>query len=140
MSNRHRARRLTLQALCCQDVQGGDADEMIRMFLDDSREAPETVTDAKEMLREVAAQLQALDDTLKRTAKHWHLDRLALVDRNILRLACWELFEGETPFKVVITESLKLAQEFSSAESPRFVNGVLDAVAKEMRADMGRED
>jgi N utilization substance protein B len=56
-----------------------------------------------------------------------------MVDRNILRLGVYELRKGSAPFKVVISEALRLAREFSSAESPRFINGVLDAVAKELQ-------
>jgi len=76
-----------------------------------------------------------IDDLLVRHARHWELSRLALVDRNILRLGVCELRRGRTPLKVVISEALRLAQEFSTAESPRFVNGVLDAVAKEIAGD-----
>jgi len=69
------------------------------------------------------------DEILKRHARRWDIPRLALVDRNILRLGVHELYEGKTPFKVVISECLRLAREFSSAESPRFVNGILDRIA-----------
>jgi len=113
VSHRHRARRLALQGLCCLDVQGRRAIDGVDAFLDDSRETGQTILHAR----------------------HWELSRLALVDRNILRLGVCELRRGRTPLKVVISEALRLAQEFSTAESPRFVNGVLDAVAKEIAGD-----
>ncbi|MFW6062464.1 MAG: transcription antitermination factor NusB, partial [Planctomycetota bacterium] len=75
---------------------------------------------------------EQIDTVLRRHARHWQLSRLALVDRNILRLCTWEMLQGQTPFKVVIAEALHLARDFSTAESPRFVNGVLDAVAREI--------
>ena len=77
------------------------------------------------------------DRLLARHARHWELGRLALVDRNILRLAVTEML-AKAPPKVVITEAMQLAREFSTAESPRFVNGVLDAIAKELR--VGEEE
>ncbi len=79
--------------------------------------------------------LETIDEILARHARHWELTRLAMVDRNILRIATSELKTGSVPFKVVISEALRLAQEFSTAESPRFVNGVLDAVARELRKE-----
>ena len=132
MIRRHRARRLALQALCCIDVQGREAAEGVGEFIADSREPPETIDAARGLLEGVLADRDACDLLLARHARRWNLERLALVDRNILRLAVHELRAGTVPFKVVITEALKLAQEFSTAESPRFVNGVLDAVAHEI--------
>ena len=88
---------------------------------------------ALQLLAEAFDARPECDALLSKHARRWELPRLALVDRNILRLAVWELIAGKAPFKVVISESLRLAREFSTAESPRFVNGVLDAVAKEIR-------
>ena len=119
------------------DVQGPRAAEMVRSFLDDSDESPATLAAAHRMLQETFEQRDQLDAMLARHARHWEMGRLALVDRNILRLACGELWGGQTPVKVIISEALRLAQEFSTAESPRFVNGVLDAVAKELADEMG---
>ena len=122
-----------MQALCCLDVQGPPALEKVHAFLDDSRETPDTIAAAREQFTDAFADREAIDLLLVRHARHWELGRLALVDRNILRLGVCELRSGRTPFKVVISEALRLAQEFSTAESPRFINGVLDAVAKELR-------
>ena len=69
------------------------------------------------------------------SSRHWELGRLALVDRNILRLAAWELLTKKAPHAVIISEATRLAQEFSTVDSPRFVNGVLDAVTKELSRD-----
>ena len=133
MNSRHRARRLVLQALCCLDAQGPGAWKLIERFIRDSDEASIVVDGAIRMLAEAFDDRPACDKMLARHARRWELPRLALVDRNILRLATHELRLGETPFKVVISESLRLAREFSSADSSRFVNGVLDAVAKEIQ-------
>lgn len=87
---------------------------------------------ALKMLRTAFDDRAASDELLARHARRWDLPRLALVDRNILRLAVHELRAETAPPKVVISEALRLAREFSTAESPRFVNGVLDAVAREL--------
>ena len=130
--NRHRARRLALQGLCCLDVQGAKATDLVALFIDDSREDPRTISAAHALLNASIDDRDASDELLARHARNWDLPRLALVDRNILRLACHELREGGTPYRIVISEALKLAHEFSSAESPRFINGILDAVAREI--------
>lgn len=133
MNQNHRSRRLALQGLCCLDVQGLKVRDLVDNFIDDSQESPAVISAAKDMLRNVLSETKQADELLARHARHWELSRLAMVDRNILRLSVYELRMSTVPTKVIISEALKLAQEFSSAESPRFVNGVLDAVAKEIR-------
>jgi transcription antitermination protein NusB len=133
----HRARRLALQGLCCLDVQGERVRDLVSDFLNDSQEPAETLSAAHALLEAAWAARLDCDALLARHAHNWELSRLALVDRNILRLGVCELRGGAVDAKIVITEALKLAQEFSTAESPRFVNGVLDAVAKEIRRDAG---
>jgi transcription antitermination protein NusB len=135
----HRARRLALQGLCCLDVQGERGRELVRAFLDDSLEPADTLAAAHALLEAAWTARADCDALLARHAHNWELSRLALVDRNILRLGVCELRGGAVDAKIVITEALKLAQEFSTAESPRFVNGVLDAVAKEIRRETSRD-
>jgi N utilization substance protein B len=135
VSRRTRARRLALQGLCCLDVQGADARDAVEQFIADSREPPDTVARARELLWSAFEDRAACDALLSRHARQWGLARLALVDRNILRLAAHELRSSSAPYKVVITEALALAKEFSSAQSPRFINGILDAAARELRGE-----
>ena len=130
-----RARRLALQGLCCLDTQGGKVLDLIDDFVADSNEGDEINDTARDLLRHAWAQHEIYDGILKRHARNWELTRLALVDRNILRLATHELYETPTPFRVVISEAMALAREFSTAESPRFINGILDAIAREIHAD-----
>jgi len=132
-----RARRLALQGLCCLDVQGVKVKDLVHAFLDDTRESPSATAAAHALIDAAWDDRDACDVLLVKHARHWELSRLAMVDRNILRLATYELRTAAAPLKVVITEALKLAQEFSSAESPRFINGVLDAVAREISRDTG---
>lgn len=107
--------------------------EPVEEFITDSRESAEIISSALVLMHKAFAVRDESDEMLKRHARHWQLGRLALVDRNILRLAVYEMRSKQTPAKVVITESLRLAQEFSTVESPRFVNGILDAVYKELK-------
>jgi transcription antitermination protein NusB len=132
MKDPHRARRLALQGLCCLDVQGIKSLDGIMAFIDDSDEEEQTLAAAAVLVRETWDDRQECDRLLTTHAKRWDLSRLAMVDRNILRLAVHELLTLKIPAGVVITEALRLAREFSTAESPRFINGVLDAVAKEI--------
>ena len=132
MDQRHRVRQLALQGLCCLDVQGHDVLDLVIDFIADCNASPETVASAREMLAAALDDIDRCNEFLKRHCRHWGLQRLALVDRGILRLGVHELLVGEAPPKVVIAESLKLAREFSTAESPRFINGVLDSVVKEL--------
>jgi N utilization substance protein B len=106
-------------------------------FIRDSREGNMIVDGALKLLRAAFDDRADSDALLARHARRWELPRLAMVDRNILRLGVHELHRGETPPKVVISEALRLAREFSTAESPRFINGVLDAVAKELFSQYG---
>jgi transcription antitermination protein NusB len=112
---------------------------LVHEFIDDSREAQEVIESAHVLVKDAYEDRTECDRLLARHARHWDLNRLALVDRNILRLAAHELRLAKAPPKVVITEAIRLAREFSTAESPRFVNGVLDAIAKELKAGEEKE-
>jgi len=135
VNRRHRARRLALQALSCLDVQGTKARDGVLEFIDESRDPADVRRTARVMLDEALAHRDACDALVTAHARHWGLSRLALVDRNTLRLAVSELRAGRTPRKVVITEAIQLAKEFSTAESPRFINGVLDSIAKDLAGE-----
>ena len=93
------------------------------------------IASARDLLSGALGDTDRCNEYLKRHCRHWGLERLALVDRGILRLGVHELLTQQAPPKVVIAESLKLAREFSTAESPRFINGVLDSVVKELTSD-----
>jgi len=120
-------------------VQGLKSLDLVREFIMDSDDPLDTRVTAREFLDGVLDNRDGCDQLLSRHAKHWSLSRLALVDRNILRLAVHELRQGQSPKKVVINEALVLAQEFSTTESPRFINGVLDAVSREIAPSRGDE-
>ena len=139
MTEHHRARRLALQGLCCLDVQGEGAMELVLNFLAESREKPETTAEAKRVLQAAFARRAEADEMLAGQSRHWDVGRMALVDRNILRLAVWELLTGRASKQIVINEALRLAKQFASAESSRFVNGVLDAAAQRIQEKASRD-
>jgi N utilization substance protein B len=87
---------------------------------------------AEELVEGVAAKRDALDEHIARCARNWRLERMAAVDRNVLRLATYELGRGDMPASVIIDQAIELARRFGADASPGFVNGVLDAVAREM--------
>lgn len=84
------------------------------------------------LLREVAAHLPAIDADLAAVTTNWRLERLSAIDRSVLRLAAAELRIGDTPPRVAIQEAIRLAERFGTTESARFVNGVLDALARRL--------
>ena len=103
-------------------------------FWKSARAADSTRTFANQLFEGAIIEADSSDRLVEKLAENWRLDRLATVDRNILRLAIYELRCGTAPPKVVINEALELAKKFSSAESPSFLNGVLDAAYKNLQS------
>jgi len=95
---------------------------------------------AEELVRGVCARLPDLDQRLALHAHRWRLERMAAVDRNILRLAAHELLVGDIPPAVAIDQAVELARRFGSERSPAFVNGVLDGLARELAGGCAREE
>ena len=86
------------------------------------------------LVRGTKANQEKIDQTISRFTEHWDLERMAVVDRNILRLAVYELlWTGDVPPKVAINEAIEIAKKFGTRESGRFINGILDRVHKELR-------
>jgi len=98
---------------------------------------PNEITEfMKVLVDKVFSQSEEVDIQLKKFSDHWALDRMSMIDRNILRLGISELlFEASTPPKVVINEAVEIAKKFGSADSPDFINGILDKVFKETLKD-----
>jgi len=130
---RHRAREAALQTLYFWEVGRTSPDEALTAFFAEHQpDAPDAVRQfAGDLVRGTAAEAAALDRTIEQHSEHWRLGRLAVIDRMILRMALWELrHEHETPAPVVIDEAIELARTFSTDESVKFVNGVLDAISR----------
>jgi N utilization substance protein B len=121
------------------EVGGADPDDVMRTYWvahgPEPPLAPRAREFAEHLVRGTVGDLAAIDPLLSGAAAHWRLDRMALVDRLILRLAVFELLhEPETPPVVVINEAIELARTFSGDESVGFINGVLDGVRKALAA------
>ena len=129
---RQKARRWVLQILYAWEVRGRERSliEEASGFFERRRIASETRAFAETVIERIAAHLEEIDTLLAESAENWDPDRMSIIDRNILRLALIEfLYFSDIPFKVTIDEAVRLATRYGGEDSPRFVNGVLDAVA-----------
>ena len=131
MGSRTKARECALQALYQLDTSGGDARDALRGVLSHFEEADEdTATFAEALVRGVQSERMQIDDLIQKSSTNWKLERMARVDRNILRLAVYELLRrGDVPVRVTLNEAVELGKKFGSEESSAFVNGVLDRIA-----------
>ncbi len=128
-----RARARALQALYAWDMRGGEPlDRVASQIWDDLSVVPEERAFAGRILRTVIASDRTIDDALRDVTTNWRLERLGAIERSVLRLAAAELMGGDTPPRVVIQEGVTLAERYGSPQSARFVNGVLDALARKL--------
>ena len=130
-----RSRALALQLLYAWDLAGcaeAGRDATWSGVLQLAGAAPKIEERALALAGQTAARRPELDGLIGRAAEHWRLERIGVVDRNVLRLAALELAIGETPPKVSIDEAVRLARWFGGSKSPGFVNGVLDRVARDL--------
>ncbi len=128
-----RGRVRALQALYAWDLRASQPlDRVASLMWDDLMVAPEERVFADALLRIIAAQGAALDAELGEVTTNWRLERLGAIERCVLRVAAAELAQGATPPRVVLQEAVRLGERFGSEQSARFVNGVLDALARRM--------
>jgi N utilization substance protein B len=127
MTRRSRAREVALQLLYQRDLNPGVDRAAVERFAHDRLREPELVTFGLSLFDGVVANAEDIDRRLAGAAENWRLPRMAAVDRNILRLGAYEvLFTPETPASAALNEAIELARRYGSADSPAFVNGVLD--------------
>lgn len=135
-NTRREARELALRVLFELDLGKQPEDEVIRAGLAQSHLDENLQAMTEELVRGTLAHRDQIDSRVASLATEWALDRQAAVDRNILRLASYELlFRPESPVAAVVNEAVELAKKYSTAESGRFVNGVLGTLAREPRGD-----
>jgi N utilization substance protein B len=130
-ARRHQAREAALQILYFWEVGKTDPHQAVEAYFHEHQpEASEAVrTFASELVSGTIANLEAIDRLIEQHSANWRLERLASIDRLILRLATWELeHQPDVPAAVVLDEALELARTFSTDDSVRFVNGVLDGI------------
>jgi N utilization substance protein B len=134
MPARHRSRQRALQVLFLWDQRKQAIDDAISSFYetlasdeDQPRRSPPDQF-METLVRGASEKSEDIDKCISEKSEHWRLERMPVVDRNILRLAVYEMTDLKTPAPVVIDEALELARQFSGDESVSFINGVLDAV------------
>ena len=138
MGARRKGRELALQMLYQWDLTRRPVEDVIDSIegLQKSGEAARSF--ARELVKGTIDRVEEIDGILASHSDKWRLDRMSVVDRNVLRLAVYELLSKASPPGVVINEALEVAKRFSSPESPAFVNGVLDAVNVSLGTTAGK--
>ena len=135
MGSRRKARECALQMLFAADVAEMTADDVVRSYWAELGETDLDVT-AREFATRLASRtrsnLELLDERIRSRAEHWRISRMAVVDRNILRLAVYEFLYEPTPRTVAINEALEIARRFSTYEATQFINGILDAIKRDL--------
>ena len=141
-ASRHRSREAALQVLYALDLSHREPGDLAGAGAEafesaaEHFELPEGARAfAKELIEGVSVHRAQLDEVLAGHARNWRLARMAAVDRNVLRLAVFEILYSTTPAAVVIDEAVELARRFGGEKSPAFVNGILDAVAHAVRPE-----
>jgi len=143
VSSRRRSRQRALQILFLWDVSKQPVQDAIAaydeiVYSGEDKVRPQRDQFLEQLVTGVDGSLAEIDRRISAHAEHWRIERMPAVDRNILRMAVHELMAFDTPPAVVIDEALELARKFSGEESVQFVNGVLDAVHKELGTSKSR--
>jgi transcription antitermination protein NusB len=135
MGSRRKARECALQMLFAADVSHARVDDLVRTYWAELGDA-DVEQAAQEFATRLAtgtlAHLVELDERIRSRAEHWRISRMAVVDRNILRLAVYEFTHEPTPRTVAINEALEIARRFSTYEATQFINGILDAIKRDL--------
>jgi transcription antitermination protein NusB len=140
MTNRRRSREVVLQMLFQREASNDNPETVCAKYTTAFGEGPLPDAFALQLFRNTASHIDTLDTIIVEASDNWRLERMSRVDRNILRMATFELLhEKETPTKVVINEAVELAKRYGSEESPAFVNGILDRVAREKRMSIDEQ-
>ncbi|MGI8788565.1 MAG: transcription antitermination factor NusB [Pyrinomonadaceae bacterium] len=135
MGTRRKARECALQMLFAADVAKTRGDFLTRAFWAELGEPSfdEATRDFSNQLTVgTLREIEKIDETIRTRAEHWRIERMAIVDRNVLRLAVYEFLFTDTPHTVIINEALEIARRFSTFEATQFINGILDAIKHDL--------
>jgi N utilization substance protein B len=131
MKSRTRARCLALQVLYEVDIANHPPAEVFRERLEDTPLSDDLAEFVRQIVFGVFPLTHELDHVIEKYAPEWPLDQIATIDRNILRISCWEFaIQNQTPVKVAINEAVEMAKLYGSDSAPRFINGVLGSLAE----------
>ena len=143
MGTRRKARECALQMLFAADVAKTDESFLTTSYWS---ELGETTLDqqTRDFSDKIAVgtlqQIEIIDDRIRTRAEHWRIERMAIVDRNILRLAVYEFLFDDTPATVIINEALEIARRFSTFEATQFINGILDAIKHDLEKENSKKN
>jgi N utilization substance protein B len=131
---RRRSREYALQILFQLELTGGELnEEMLNEFWEGNDEDSDVKSFTYNIVKATRENLKTIDEIIQKSAMHWSLDRMAVIDRNILRAATYELrYRTDIPSTVVINEAIEIAKKYSTEESAPFINGILDNIANEV--------
>ncbi len=138
MGARRKARESALQMLFAADIANADNLHLTQDFwseLSDFEADEPTRNFSNNLVLGTLRNIEAIDDTIRTRAEHWRIERMAIVDRNVLRLAVNEFLYEDTPYTVVINEALEIARRFSTFEATQFINGILDAIKHDIEKE-----
>ena len=131
MGARRKARELALQMLYQHDLSGNTPDTIVSTFEDLQKSKPSTREFATRIFKGTVDNLSKIDEMIVKQADNWRLSRMAVVDRNIIRMSIYEfLNETDTPKLVIIDEAIEIAKKFGTQKSSQFINGILDGILK----------
>jgi N utilization substance protein B len=131
MGARRKARELALQMLYQHDLSGNAPDAIVDTFEDLQKSKPNTREFATRIFRGTVDHLAEIDEMITAQADNWRLTRMAVVDRNIIRMSVYEfMHEDDTPKLVIIDEAIEIAKKFGTQKSSQFINGILDGILK----------
>jgi len=138
MGKRRKSREGTLQVLFQLEFDDSDPDDVLDQFWKGKKVSHEIKDYSVYLVKGVTSHQNTIDRIIQSASEHWRLSRMAVVDRNILRMAVFELFyEEELAPAIVINEAIEIAKKFSSEQAAQFINGILDALRR--RSDAVRE-
>ncbi|HVR43514.1 MAG TPA: transcription antitermination factor NusB [Thermoanaerobaculia bacterium] len=138
MGARRKSRELALQMLFQYDMSGNDPEAIVLTFEELQRVKPPVRDFAVRIFDGTVRHLAEIDEMLTRQAENWRLSRMAVVDRNIIRMSIYELLhESETPKLVIIDEAIEIAKKFGTQKSGPFINGILDGILKRYNLEDG---
>ena len=133
MGKRRSSRELALKFLYQFELNEGDLDEQMKLFLERNSSKADAQSFMKSLVVSLLDNMNEIDEIIQKYSDHWVLDRMTVIDRNILRLGTGELLLNfSTPPRVVINEAIDIAKKYGNEESPEFINGILDKIYKEV--------
>jgi len=134
MGKRRKARELVLKSLYSWEISGDKPEEVLNDLLSKAKLDPSSKLFSARLFKKVIENQKKIDEMIKENVQHWDFSRIAVIDKNILRMGiCEFLYLEDIPVKVSLDEAIELAKKYSSEDSGSFVNGVLDAIVKKIK-------